>query len=137
MQPRLNPCPETALSMCSHEYRTRPASQILDCTGLCLLTDESLVLLGLNCPRLRKLNLSWCKKIGDETVCAVARGCQLQLISLHGNLNVTEASRKALVTHCASTLQEIDVRGCMNFPRSHPQELLADLPRLRTFLLHT
>ncbi|KAL3908875.1 MAG: hypothetical protein SGPRY_009628, partial [Prymnesium sp.] len=78
----------------------------LNLTRLLMIDDvalsavaQSLVLLGLNCPRLRKLNLSWCKKIGDETVCAVARGCQLQLISLHGNLNVTEASRKALVTH--------------------------------------
>ncbi|KAL1528262.1 hypothetical protein AB1Y20_009619 [Prymnesium parvum] len=114
-----------------------PQLQVLDCTGLCHLTDASISLLGEGCPQLRRLTLSWCKQISDKAVCAVAKGCKLELLSVHGNLNVTGASRAALVSNCAFTLQSLDVRGCTNFPLSTPKELLADFPHLRTFIIHT
>ena len=115
----------------------RATWQVLDCTGLSLLTDESIVPLGRRCPRLRILNLSWCKQVSDAGVCAVAEGCRLELLSVHGNLNLTGVGRAALAQHCATTLQSIDVRGCMNMPRTDPSELLVDFPHLRIFVLHT
>ena len=56
---------------------------------------------------------------------------------LLGASNGGPTSPTALVTHCRTTLHSIDVRGCVGIPRRDPAQLLADLPRLSTFALHS
>ena len=49
------------------------------------------------------------------------------------------ASLEALASHCASTLVALDVRGCVQLgdERRTPELLVARLPRLVEFVLHT
>ena len=68
---------------------------------------------------------------------AVASGCPLELLSLHGLLRAGPASLDALVQHRARTLRALDVRGCSNLPNREPAELRAVLPRLTVFALAT
>ena len=107
----------------------------LDCTGHALLTDAALVVVGRECPALTSLWLSWAVLVGDEGVVAVAQGCRLELLSIHGLLMAGPRALEALVAHCAPTLRALDVRGCSNVPRREPAELRAVLPRLTTFIL--
>ena len=111
------------------------ALHTLDCTGHALLTDAALVVVGRECPALTSLWLSWAVLVGDEGVVAVAQGCRLELLSIHGLLKAGPRALEALVAHCAPTLRALDVRGCSNVPRREPAELRAVLPRLTTFIL--
>ena len=111
------------------------ALRTLDCTGHALLTDAALVVVGRECPALTSLWLSWAVLVGDEGVVAVAQGCRLELLSIHGLLKAGPRALEALVAHCAPTLRALDVRGCSNVPRREPAELRAVLPRLTTFIL--
>ena len=113
------------------------ALHTLDLTGLAKLTDAALLALAAHCAGLRTLLLTWCTKLSDAGVCAVAAACPLEVLSLHGLLKATAASRAALVAHRAATLRALDVRGCSNMPSRDPAELRAALPRLHTFALAT
>ena len=86
------------------------ALHTLDLTGLAKLTDAALLALAAHCAGLRTLLLTWCTKLSDAGVCAVAAACPLEVLSLHGLLKATAASRAALVAHRAATLRALDVR---------------------------
>lgn len=112
----------------------------LDCTGLSKLTDAAVLALGRGCPLLRELLLSWVTKLTDVGVCALARGCRsLAVLSLHGIKGIGPASLEALAQHCAHTLVALDVRGCVQLGAESrtPELLVARLPRLVEFVLHT
>ncbi len=114
----------------------------LDCTGLNSpgISDDSLEALAAHCARLEHLILSWCTRITDHGACAVARRCPLSVLSVHGVLGVGEPLLSALEAGCASTLVALDVRGCVGISppaAREPAALVARLPRLETFMLHS
>ena len=109
----------------------------LDCTGLRRLSDDLVVALGHGCPELRVLLLTWVVQATDRGGCAIATGCRrLHTLSLHGIKAIGAATLKALALHCAATLVELDVRGCVNITEGR-EGLLRLLPRLKTFALAT
>ena len=110
--------------------------RVLDCTGLSLLSDAAVTALGACCPQLRELWLTWCKRVTDAGVCAVARGCPLELLSIHGLSTVGEESIAALAEGCHATLRAIDVRGCPRVNQRAPEQWATILPRVHEFLLH-
>jgi hypothetical protein len=64
----------------------------LDLCGSQSLTDRALVEIAEGCELLTYLNLSWCNLVTDVGMCAVGRHCtRLELLSVHGNRNVTSA----------------------------------------------
>jgi len=112
----------------------------LDCTGLRGLSDALVVALGHGCPELRVLLLTWVVHATDRGGCAIASGCRrLRTLSLHGIKAIGVATLEALALHCAATLVELDVRGCVNIVEAEraPEGLLRRLPRLKTFALAT
>ena len=112
----------------------------LDCTGLRGLSDALVVALGHGCPELRVLLLTWVVHATDRGGCAIASGCRrLRTLSLHGIKAIGAATLEALALHCAATLVELDVRGCVNIVEAEraPEGLLRRLPRLKTFALAT
>ena len=80
--------------------------------------------------------MSWVTRVTDIGACAVARGCPLHTLSLHGLKSVGEPSMSALVEHCAATLVALDVRGCVRIEGRTPEALVRVLPRLTTFVIH-
>uniref|UniRef100_A0A7S4FCU9 F-box/LRR-repeat protein 15-like leucin rich repeat domain-containing protein n=1 Tax=Chrysotila carterae TaxID=13221 RepID=A0A7S4FCU9_CHRCT len=110
---------------------------LVDLTGLSLVDDAALVALGQSCKRLHEAILSWCTAIGDVGVCALACGCPLQRLSLHGSRLVSTASLDALESSCAATLRGLDVRGCTRIPEREPCHLRRRFHRLTEFVIHT
>jgi F-box/leucine-rich repeat protein 2/20 len=52
------------------------------------------------CELLTYLNLSWCNQLTDVGLCAVGEGCPLlELLSVHGNRNVTSRFVSVLAAH--------------------------------------
>ena len=91
-----------------------------------------------DCHQLRSVNLTWCIQLTDEGCVRLAAGCpNLELLSLHGLLGVTDRTVEALAANCRATLHTLDVNGCTGIQRRAKEELRAQLPRLRTFLVHT
>ena len=109
----------------------------LDCTGLFKLTDASLHALSRGCHALRELLLSWAIQLTDAGVISIAKGCALEVLSLHGIKSVGQPSLEALVAHCAATLVALDVRGCIALKSRTPEMLVNMLPKLNRFVLHT
>jgi hypothetical protein len=50
----------------------------------CELSDAAIICLGQNCHELRELYLTWVTELTDPAVIALARGCPLRILSLHG-----------------------------------------------------
>ena len=81
------------------------------CTSI---TDIALIALATNCAGLRKLNLSYCSKITNTGIIALANCEELVVISLSNmSRDITDAGVIALAEGCAG-LQSIDLSGCRN-----------------------
>ena len=91
-----------------------------------------------NCHRLGSANLTWCVKITDVGLTALASGCpSMGLLSLHGILGVTDAAIRALQQHCATSLHTLDTQGCMQIQQRRRNQLLQMLPHLVCFEVHS
>lgn len=50
-----------------------------------MLNDQDVLLLANKCPYLRRLNISWCNRISEETIAKLIESClYLQIINLTG-----------------------------------------------------
>lgn len=108
----------------------------LDFTGLNDLADAPLLALGAVASALHSLSISWCLGVTDVGVAAIAAGCPLEVLSLHGIRGLTAAALDALVAHRAASLVALDVRGCIGMGCPQPASLRARLPRVHTFVIH-
>ena len=120
------------------------------CTALCAETravgtellpgppadGEALLALGAVASALHSLSISWCLGVTDVGVAAIAAGCPLEVLSLHGIRGLTAAALDALVAHRAASLVALDVRGCIGMGCPQPASLRARLPRVHTFVIH-
>lgn len=109
----------------------------LDICGSQSVTDKALKEIA-ECRLLTYLNLSWCNQLTDEGLCKVAEGCKLlELISVHGNRNVTSRFVTVLARYNQGPrLTTLDVNGCVGVLEDK-DELRAMIPSLTTFVYHT
>ena len=90
------------------------------------------------CSQLESVDLSWCIGVTDQGICTLAKSCRkLALLSLHGLRGITDISIDAMAEYCSGSLQTLDVHGCLGVLRSTREELVAKLPNLTRFLVHT
>ncbi|GAB2233084.1 hypothetical protein Droror1_Dr00002299 [Drosera rotundifolia] len=114
-----------------------PHLRVLDLCGAQNLSDEGLASIA-KCKKLVSLNLTWCICITDAGVLAVAQNCtSLNLLSLFGIVGVTDKSLEALSSSCGSTLETLDVNGCINIKRRRREELLQLFPHVKCFKVHS
>ncbi|KAL9240184.1 hypothetical protein vseg_014432 [Gypsophila vaccaria] len=129
-----------ALSSLTDEVYTKISLRqlkFLDLCGAQNLTDQGLSCIA-KCNNLISLNLTWCVRITDVGVTALAEGCKfLEYLSLFGIIGVTDKSLEALSGSCRSTLKTLDVNGCINIKRRTREELLQLFPLLECFKVHS
>ncbi|CAI0406494.1 unnamed protein product [Linum tenue] len=121
-------------------YRTisnLPHLRFLDLCGSQHLSDEGLTCIA-KCKDLVSLNLTWCVRITDVGVIAVAKGCRsLEFLSLFGIIGVTDKCLEVLSSCCSNTLTTLDVNGCIGIKRRSRDELLGLFPYLNCFKVHS
>lgn len=88
------------------------------------------------CQQLTEANLTWCIMLTDAGVVAMVQHCHLQLLSLHGNVHVTNQSINALAASSCSTLHTLDVHGCVGITYTQV-DLQRMFPKLTIFVHHT
>ncbi|CAN0927483.1 F-box protein At3g58530 [Linum grandiflorum] len=111
--------------------------RFLDLCGAQHLSDEGLSCIA-KCRNIVSLNLTWCIRITDIGVIAVAEGCtSLEFLSLFGIIGVTDKSLEALSRRCSNTLTTLDVNGCVGVKRRSRDELLQLFPYLECFKVHS
>jgi len=109
----------------------------LDLCGAQNLSENGLVCIS-RCGGLAYLNLTWCVRVTDAGVVAIAQGCQsLELLSLFGIVGVTDACLEALSKSCSHSLTTLDVNGCIGIKRRSRDDLLKLFPKLRCFKVHS
>ena len=85
---------------------------------------------------LRWLNLTWCVRLTDQGIRALAQHCSsLRWLSLHGIINVSMEGLDALSRSCSGSLHTLDVQGCSS-GRLDAAELEQRFPRVRTWRVH-
>ncbi|KAJ4705514.1 F-box protein [Melia azedarach] len=111
--------------------------KFLDLCGAQNLSDEGLACIA-KCKNLVSLNLTWCVRITDTGVIAIAQGCtSLEFLSLFGIVGVTDKCLEALSRFCSNTLRTLDVNGCVGIKRRSRDELLQLFPHLKCFKVHS
>ncbi|XP_010524781.1 PREDICTED: F-box protein At3g58530 isoform X3 [Tarenaya hassleriana] len=111
--------------------------RFLDLCGAQNLSDEGLALIA-KCDKLVSLNLTWCVRITDSGVIAIANSCtSLEFLSLFGIVGVTDKSLETLSKTCSNTITTLDVNGCIGIKRRSHEELLQLFPRLTCFKVHS
>ncbi|KAF3773319.1 F-box protein [Nymphaea thermarum] len=127
-------------SLTDRAYKKFALLSQLRCLDLCgaqNLSDEGLCSIA-ECRGLVSLNLTWCVRITDIGVLALARSCtSLEFLSVFGVLGVTDLSLEALSKSCSCTLTTLDVNGCIGIKRRSKEELLQLFPNLRCFKVHS
>ncbi|KAL6629489.1 hypothetical protein ACP70R_029254 [Stipagrostis hirtigluma subsp. patula] len=109
----------------------------LDLCGAQNLTDDGLACIS-RCGGLTYLNLTWCVRVTDAGVVAIAQGCRsLELLSLFGIIGVTDACLEALSKSCSGSLTTLDVNGCIGIKSRSRDDLLKLFPLLSCFKVHS
>ncbi|XP_050122526.1 F-box protein At3g58530-like isoform X5 [Malus sylvestris] len=111
--------------------------KFLDLCGAQNLSDEGVACIA-RCKGLLSLNLTWCVRVTDVGVIAVAQACTfLEFLSLFGIVGVTDKCLEALSLTCSNTLTTLDVNGCIGIKKRSRDELLQMFPKLRCFKVHS
>ncbi|KAJ6382334.1 hypothetical protein OIU77_030898 [Salix suchowensis] len=114
-----------------------PHLKFLDLCGAQNLSDEGLSCIA-RCKNIVSLNLSWCVRVTDVGVVAIAEGCtSLEFLSLFGIVGVKDRCLEVLSRFCSKTVTTLDVNGCVGIKRRSRDELLQLFPRLRCFKVHS
>ncbi|KVH94701.1 Leucine-rich repeat, cysteine-containing subtype [Cynara cardunculus var. scolymus] len=111
--------------------------RFLDLCGAQNLSDEGLFSIA-KCKSIRTLNLTWCVRVTDAGVIAIAQGCtSLEYLSLFGIVGVTDKCLEALSEFCSNTITTLDVNGCIGIKKRSREDLLQLFPYLRCFKVHS
>ncbi|XP_012090841.1 F-box protein At3g58530 isoform X2 [Jatropha curcas] len=114
-----------------------PDLRFLDLCGAQNLSDDGLSCIA-KCKNLVSLNLTWCVRVTDVGVLAIAEGCtRLEFLSLFGIVGVTDKCLEALSKFCSNTITTLDVNGCIGIKRRSRDELLQLFPYLKCFKVHS
>ncbi|KAK9265788.1 hypothetical protein L1049_012471 [Liquidambar formosana] len=105
--------------------------RFLDLCGAQNFSDQGLFCIA-KCKNLVSLNLTWCVRLTDAGVIAIAQGCNsLEFLSLFGIVGVTDKCLEVLSKSCSNTITTLDVNGCIGIKRRSRDELLQLFPYLR------
>ncbi|KAL6540435.1 hypothetical protein OROMI_024318 [Orobanche minor] len=111
--------------------------EFLDLCGAQNLSDDGLYCIA-KCKNLISLNLTWCVRVTDQGVIAIAQGCRsLEFLSLFGIVGVTDKSLEVLSSFCSNTVTTLDVNGCVGIKRRSRDRLLELFPKLKCFKVHS
>lgn len=111
--------------------------KFLDLCGAQNLSDEGLSYIA-KCKNLVSLNLTWCVRLTDVGVIAIAEGCPtLEFLSLFGIVGVSDKCLVALSRSCSKTITTLDVNGCVGIKKRSRDDLLQLFPNLRCFKVHS
>lgn len=111
--------------------------KFFDACGFNKLTDVTLFKLPKT---LRYANFSWCGSLRSEGICYVAENCRhLELLSVHGNRNITEKLIQSLQIGQkeTKTLKVLDVKGCVNVKTNTLEALREFFHSLQSIKFHT
>ena len=111
--------------------------KFFDACGFNKLTDVTLFKLPKT---LRYANFSWCGSLRSEGICHVAENCRhLELLSVHGNRNITEKLIQSLQIGQKETkiLKVLDVKGCVNVKTNTLEALREFFHSLQSIKFHT
>jgi len=111
--------------------------KFFDACGFNKLTDVTLFKLPKT---LRYANFSWCGSLRSEGICYVAENCRhLELLSVHGNRNITEKLIQSLQIGQkeTKTLKVLDVKGCVNVKTNTLEALREFFNSLQSIKFHT
>ncbi|KEH41769.1 putative leucine-rich repeat domain, L domain-containing protein [Medicago truncatula] len=109
----------------------------LDLCGAQNLSDQGLQSIS-KCKNLVSLNLTWCVRVTDEGVIAIAQSCtSLEFLSLFGIVGVTDKCLVALSKSCSNSITTLDVNGCIGIKKRSREELLQLFPYLKCFKVHS
>lgn len=111
--------------------------KFFDACGFNKLTDVTLFKLPKT---LRYANFSWCGSLRSEGICHVAENCRhLELLSVHGNRNITEKLIQSLQIGQkeTQTLKVLDVKGCVNVKTNTLEALREFFHSLQSIKFHT
>ena len=111
--------------------------KFFDACGFNKLTDVTLFKLPKT---LRYANFSWCGSLRSEGICHVAENCRhLELLSVHGNRNITEKLIQSLQIGQkeTKTLKVLDVKGCVNVKTNTLEALREFFHSLQSIKFHT
>ncbi|KAK1412861.1 hypothetical protein QVD17_34430 [Tagetes erecta] len=111
--------------------------RFLDLCGAQNLSDDGLLSIA-KCKNIRTLNLTWCVRVTDVGVIAIAQGCtSLEYLSLFGIVGITDKCLEALSKFCSNTITTLDVNGCIGIKKRSREELLQLFPYVRCFKVHS
>nr|GEY15825.1 F-box protein At3g58530 isoform X1 [Tanacetum cinerariifolium] len=111
--------------------------EFLDLCGAQNLSDEGLLCIA-KCKNICTLNLTWCVRVTDVGVIAIAEGCtSLEYLSLFGIVGVTDKCLEALSKSCSNTITTLDVNGCIGIKKRSREKLLQLFPYVRCFKVHS
>nr|XP_043636401.1 F-box protein At3g58530-like isoform X2 [Erigeron canadensis] len=111
--------------------------RFLDLCGAQNLSDEGLFSIA-KCKDIHTLNLTWCVRVTDVGVIAIAKGCtSLEYLSLFGIVGVTDKCLVALSEHCSNSITTLDVNGCIGIKKRSHEELVQLFPYVRCFKVHS
>ncbi|XP_071737504.1 F-box protein At3g58530 [Rutidosis leptorrhynchoides] len=109
----------------------------LDLCGGQNISDEGLFSIA-KCKNMRTLNLTWCVRVTDVGVIAIAQGCtSLEYLSLFGIVGVTDRCLEALSEFCLNTITTLDVNGCIGIKKRSREQLLQLFPYVSCFKVHS
>uniref|UniRef100_A0A803QPD6 F-box/LRR-repeat protein 15-like leucin rich repeat domain-containing protein n=1 Tax=Cannabis sativa TaxID=3483 RepID=A0A803QPD6_CANSA len=111
--------------------------KFLDLCGAQNLSNEGVFSIA-KCHSLVSLNLTWCIRVTDAGVIAIAEGCtSLDFLSLFGIVGVSDKCLEALSRSCSDKLTTLDVNGCIGIKKRSRNDLLQLFPHLKCFKVHS
>lgn len=111
--------------------------EFVDLCGAQNLSDQGLQCIS-KCKNLVSLNLTWCVRVTDDGVIAIAQSCtSLEFLSLFGIIGVTDKCLEALSQSCSNNITTLDVNGCTGIKKRSRDELLQLFPYLKCFKVHS
>ncbi|KAH9520358.1 hypothetical protein Btru_060591 [Bulinus truncatus] len=90
-----------------------PNLDMLDVSGLNIVTDNMIITLADHSPKLSQLNLKGCKQVTDAAICYLSGCCPLKSMCVSGLHALTDKSIFCLASSCPQ-LEEIYLNGCAN-----------------------
>lgn len=87
---------------------------------------------------MRVLNLTWCVRLTDEGLLALASRVEaLEFLSVFGNTNITDVGVDALAEKFGDTLTTLDVNGCTGVVARGMEDVRKKFPRVKVFAVHS
>jgi hypothetical protein len=79
-----------------------------------MITDVAITALGIHCPNLTKIELTWCREVTDTAIITLATHCSnLTEVTLFASAKFSDSAITALVSQCTN-LTTVNLSCCSN-----------------------